>query len=94
MRNNDYLLYLVIKETGMILVVTNNNIVYVTIIEIFGKILNRPVDHLRQQNEIPSSAAASRPKDSHLSNDRLKQIGIDTTHIPFEQWWSTYLSSA
>ncbi|KAG2220135.1 hypothetical protein INT45_006163 [Circinella minor] len=65
-----------------------------TMCEIFGKILNTPIDHLRQQNEIPSSAAASRPKDAHLSNDRLKQIGIDITHTPFEQWWTTYLSSA
>ncbi|KAI9278765.1 hypothetical protein BDA99DRAFT_493100 [Phascolomyces articulosus] len=65
-----------------------------TMCEFFGKLLNLPIDHLRQQNEIPSSAAASRPKDAHLSNDRLKQVGIDTYHVPFEQWWTTYLSSA
>ncbi|KAI9489002.1 RmlD-like substrate binding domain-containing protein [Zychaea mexicana] len=65
-----------------------------TMCETFAKILNSSIDHIRPQNEISSSAATSRPKDAHLSNDRLKQVGIDTKHVPFEQWWTTYLTSA
>ncbi|KAI8140380.1 RmlD-like substrate binding domain-containing protein [Fennellomyces sp. T-0311] len=64
-----------------------------TMCEVFAKILNVPIGHLRPQNEISSSAATSRPKDAHLSNARLTEVGIDTTQVPFEQWWTTYLSA-
>lgn len=60
---------------------------------VFAKLLNLSIDHLNPQDSIPVSAAASRPKDSHLSNKRLEEFNIDTANVPFEQWWTTYLTA-
>ncbi|KAF7727216.1 hypothetical protein EC973_007914 [Apophysomyces ossiformis] len=62
-----------------------------TICQLFGEILNVSTQHLKPQNDIPVAAAASRPKDSHLSNKRLKDLGIDTTSVPFAQWSKQWL---
>ncbi|KAI9006651.1 hypothetical protein CLU79DRAFT_880062 [Phycomyces nitens] len=63
-----------------------------TICQLFGSLLNLPIDHLERQDEIPASAAVSRPKDAHLSNKRLEDLGIDTKSTPFVDWWTEYLS--
>ncbi|KAL0077766.1 hypothetical protein F4703DRAFT_1933649 [Phycomyces blakesleeanus] len=65
-----------------------------TICQLFGNLLNLPIDHLKRQDEIPASAAVSRPKDAHLSNKRLEAIGIDTKSVPFVGWWTEYLSKS
>ncbi|ORY95686.1 hypothetical protein BCR43DRAFT_515791 [Syncephalastrum racemosum] len=63
-----------------------------TMCGILGKIMNMPIDHLTPQRDVPASAAASRPKDAHLSNRRLIDNEIDITSVPFEQWWISYLT--
>jgi hypothetical protein len=34
---------------------------------------------------------ASRPKDAHLSNDRLEQTGISTFNVDFDAWWDRHI---
>ncbi|KAK9768858.1 hypothetical protein K7432_000192 [Basidiobolus ranarum] len=59
---------------------------------IMAKILGLSYDHLIPQATAPVTAVADRPVDSHLSNRRLESIGIDTTHVDFEEWWTKRLA--
>ncbi|KAI8379624.1 RmlD-like substrate binding domain-containing protein [Radiomyces spectabilis] len=63
-----------------------------TMAKLFAQILNVSQDHLEPQNEVSQSASATRPHDSHLSNKRLQEFGINTDCIGFEKWWRSYLS--
>ncbi|KAI9313539.1 RmlD-like substrate binding domain-containing protein [Dichotomocladium elegans] len=64
-----------------------------TMAVLLANLLHLKTDHLMCQDKVPASAAASRPKDAHLSNDRLKDLEIDTTTVSFRQWWTTYLAT-
>ncbi|KAL7317868.1 hypothetical protein PS15m_004168 [Mucor circinelloides] len=59
--------------------------------EIVGKILNAPIDHLTPQDTVDKAAAVSRPENSHLSNKRLQESGIDTSCVKFATWFSENL---
>ncbi|KAI8065289.1 hypothetical protein BC940DRAFT_304659 [Gongronella butleri] len=60
--------------------------------QVFSAILKVPMDHLQPQTEVDTSAAASRPKDCHLSTQRLKDEGIDVSFVPFQAWFQQYLT--
>ncbi|TPX56884.1 hypothetical protein PhCBS80983_g04227 [Powellomyces hirtus] len=54
-------------------------------------ILNLPIKHLDPLREAPKEPIASRPHDAHLATIRLEDVGIDTSHVPFVEWWRDYL---
>jgi S-adenosylmethionine synthetase len=54
--------------------------------------LNAPIDHLTPQNTVDKSALVSRPDDSHLSNKRLEESGIDVSYVKLATWFSQNLS--
>ncbi|CAG8442825.1 7970_t:CDS:10 [Ambispora gerdemannii] len=58
---------------------------------VFAEILHVPIDHLIVKDKEPESAATKRPYDSHLLNDRLNELGIDTSHVNFKSWWTRKL---
>ncbi|RCH82287.1 hypothetical protein CU098_007692, partial [Rhizopus stolonifer] len=59
--------------------------------EIFGSILNVPIDHLAPQNTVDKAASVSRPENSHLSVKRLEESNIDTSFVNFAKWCSQNL---
>ncbi|RUS18943.1 hypothetical protein BC937DRAFT_88145 [Endogone sp. FLAS-F59071] len=59
--------------------------------QVLAKILHVRMDHLRLVDTVPVAAAASRPRDAHLSNRALREAEIDTYAVPFEQWWKLKL---
>ncbi|ORX61468.1 NAD(P)-binding protein [Hesseltinella vesiculosa] len=59
--------------------------------QVFAEVLKVPMDHLLPQTEVDTSAAAARPKDCHLSTQRLKEAGINLSFVPFKTWFQAYL---
>ncbi|CAM0138405.1 hypothetical protein VKS41_002956 [Umbelopsis sp. WA50703] len=56
--------------------------------EVFAKAYHVPMDHVQAVDTSSDPGAASRPKNSHLSNSRLEQAGISTYNVDFEAWWN------
>ncbi|KAL8738874.1 MAG: hypothetical protein Q9181_000401 [Wetmoreana brouardii] len=54
---------------------------------IFSEILGLPLTGMMGQSSGPSSAAAARPYDTHLSTKVLRGLGIDIRTMKFEDWW-------
>ncbi|KAI7902061.1 uncharacterized protein BX663DRAFT_511628 [Cokeromyces recurvatus] len=61
------------------------------ICEVLSNVLNVPMDHLTAQNTIDKAASVSRPENSHLSNKRLQETGIDTNFVKLGTWFSENL---
>ncbi|KAH7923437.1 NAD(P)-binding protein [Leucogyrophana mollusca] len=63
--------------------------------EIFARILNLKIDHIKADSAAPTGAGAtSRPRDCHLDTSGTKKlVGGDLGCSPFETWWKQYLSS-
>ncbi|KAG2210976.1 hypothetical protein INT47_000136 [Mucor saturninus] len=61
--------------------------------EILGEILSVPIDHLTPQNTVDKAASVSRPENSHLSVQHLKDAGIDTSFVRLADWFSSNLTS-
>ncbi|KAI8642932.1 RmlD-like substrate binding domain-containing protein [Parasitella parasitica] len=59
--------------------------------EIIGDILDAPINHLTPQNTVDKAASVSRPEDSHLSNKRLQENGIDINCVKLATWFSENL---
>ncbi|KAI8977652.1 hypothetical protein BDF20DRAFT_579499 [Mycotypha africana] len=62
--------------------------------ELIAAVKKVSIDHLTPQNTVDKSASVSRPEDSHLSNKRLKEFGIDTSSVDVKEWFSQYLTAA
>lgn len=62
------------------------------ICEIFGKVLNLPINHIIRDSSVPADAVA-RPRDCHLSTEETVALVGDLECSNFEGWWSTYLTS-
>jgi len=60
--------------------------------EIFGKILDLPINHIIRDSSVPADAVA-RPRDCHLSTEETAELVGDLGCSKFEDWWSTYLTS-
>lgn len=60
-------------------------------IEILAKVLKQDISHIERIKTQPVDAIASRPYNANLSNDRLEQVGIDTSSIDFENFFNTIL---
>ncbi|KAJ2963417.1 hypothetical protein NQZ79_g1577 [Umbelopsis isabellina] len=56
--------------------------------EVFAKAYHIPMDHVQAVDTSSDPGAASRPKNSHLSNSRLEQADINTYNVDFEAWWN------
>ncbi|GAA5939407.1 hypothetical protein JCM1841_006614 [Sporobolomyces salmonicolor] len=41
----------------------------------------------------PQAGETVRPKDCHLSNHAIEELGIDTTTVDFAQWWKQWITS-
>jgi len=57
----------------------------------FAKSLHVPLEHVEPVDTSNDAGSASRPKDAHLSNDRLEQTGISTFNVDFDTWWDRHL---
>ncbi|KAI9469939.1 MAG: hypothetical protein EXX96DRAFT_644705 [Benjaminiella poitrasii] len=62
------------------------------ICEVLSTVLDAPIDHLTAQNTVDKSASVSRPENSHLSNKRLQETGIDTSFVKLGAWFSKNLT--
>ena len=62
------------------------------ICEIFGKILNLPINHIIRDSSVPADAVV-RPRDCHLSTEETVALFGNLECSKFENWWSTYLTS-
>ncbi|KAG2182520.1 hypothetical protein INT43_007451 [Umbelopsis isabellina] len=62
--------------------------------EVFAKAYHIPMDHVQAVDTSSDPGAASRPKDSHLSNSRLEQAGINTYNVDFEAWWNKRIKAS
>lgn len=59
--------------------------------QIFGEILNVPIDHLTPQTTIDANAAANRPYDCRLSTSALEKLGIPIDTVDFKTWFTKAL---
>ncbi|KAK4053208.1 hypothetical protein OIO90_003982 [Microbotryomycetes sp. JL221] len=50
-------------------------------------------DHLDRVTTGPKPGETVRPRDCHLSNKELQQVGIDTSTVDFEDWWQQWFAS-
>ncbi|RHZ61270.1 hypothetical protein Glove_349g103 [Diversispora epigaea] len=82
-----------LQISGILHYSANENFTKYQMCEVFSKLLNLPIDHLKPIDSIPESAAVSRPYDCHLSTEKLVNSGIDVSCIKFNDWWKDYLSS-
>ncbi|KAI9286881.1 RmlD-like substrate binding domain-containing protein [Umbelopsis sp. AD052] len=57
----------------------------------FAKALHVPLEHVEPVDTSNDAGSASRPKDAHLSNDRLEQSGISTFNVDFDTWWNRHI---
>ena len=62
------------------------------ICEIFGKILNLPINHVVRDSSVPADAVA-RPRDCHLSTEATVELVGDLGCSNFEDWWYKDLAS-
>ncbi|KAJ2833768.1 hypothetical protein FBU31_001859 [Coemansia sp. 'formosensis'] len=64
---------------------------------VFARILGLE-DHLQHLVPVTKKPAAeqvtaSRPDNTQLSTEALEEIGVNVTCVPFEQWWTGYITS-
>ncbi|KAJ2830517.1 hypothetical protein GGI24_001888, partial [Coemansia furcata] len=64
---------------------------------VFARILGLEdhLQHLVPVTEKPAAeqVTASRPDNTQLSTEALEEIGVNITCVPFEQWWTGYITS-
>ncbi|KAJ2811935.1 hypothetical protein H4S07_001741 [Coemansia furcata] len=64
---------------------------------VFARILGLEdhLQHLVPVTEKPAAeqVTASRPDNTQLSTEALEEIGVNVTCVPFEQWWTGYITS-
>ena len=59
----------------------------------FARLLNLPTDHIQAVSDEPKPGDTPRPRDCHLSNAALEQLGVDTqAAASFEAWWAAYFA--
>jgi len=64
-----------------------------TMAKIFASCLNLAGDHIVAVSDEPKPDETQRPKDCHLSNRALEEIGVDVrAETTFEHWWRDYLN--
>ncbi|CAG8459664.1 11741_t:CDS:10 [Diversispora eburnea] len=82
-----------VQISGILHYSGNESFTKYQICEVFSKLLNIPIDHLKPVDSIPTSVAVNRPYDCHLSTEKLLNSGIDVSCIKFNDWWKNYLGS-
>ncbi|KAI8318903.1 methionine adenosyltransferase II, beta-like protein [Martensiomyces pterosporus] len=61
--------------------------------KVFARILGLDdISQLEAVTDKPKEAVASRPDNTQLSTEALEEIGISVSCVPFEEWWTRYLS--
>ncbi|GAA5824175.1 hypothetical protein JCM11251_001552 [Rhodosporidiobolus azoricus] len=69
-----------------------------TICQLFARLHNPPLDlcsgGLVSVDVGPGPGETIRPRDCHLSNREIENLGINTKTVDFESWWKQYLSKA
>ncbi|KAL1925543.1 uncharacterized protein VTP21DRAFT_426 [Calcarisporiella thermophila] len=60
--------------------------------QIFAKILGISANLRPSIPDLNNPSVVSRPHDAHLSTRKLKELGISTSHMKFEDWWTRYLT--
>ncbi|KAF0560712.1 NADP-binding protein [Gigaspora margarita] len=81
-----------IPISGILHFSSNENFTKYGMCEIFSKILQVPINHIKPIDYVPAAAAVNRPYDCHLSNNQLINLGININCIGFEDWWKNYLN--
>jgi S-adenosylmethionine synthetase len=61
------------------------------ICEIFGKVLERPINHIVGDSSVPADGVA-RPKDCRLSTEETVELLGELNCSNFEEWWTKYLA--
>lgn len=64
-----------------------------SIARFFAELVGAGSDHLVQQSEGPGPNDTVRPRDCHLSNQELSNLGVDCSAVSFEDWWRAYVAS-
>lgn len=54
---------------------------------IFAQLLQLPIHRLIPVREAPKPSETLRPRDCKLSITSLQSLGIDVSHVGFEDWW-------
>ena len=59
----------------------------------FARLLQLPTDHIQAVSDEPKPGDTPRPRDCHLSNAALEQLGVDVrAAVSFEAWWAAYFA--